>query len=410
MPRTAGKSVPKYACHKASGQAIVTLGGIDHYLGPHDSLASRTEYDRLIAEWLANGRHSSLAPHADLTVAELIQRYRQYVLSIYVKNGRPTSERHDVAMALRFVRQLYAEQMVSQFGPLALKAVRQKMVEVGYARTTINRHVHRIRRMYRWAVENEMVHPSVLQALQSVTALMKGKTTARETEPVSPVPDDVVEATLIHLPTVVADMVRFQRLTGCRPQEVCAIRPGDVDRSGQEWVYVPAEHKTEHHGKRRTIFIGPRAQLVLQPYLLRSAEAYCFSPAESEEKRLAVRHESRTVPLHYGNRPGTHRVRRISKRCIGAHYKVAAYRRAISRACDKAFPAPDELTLEEACRWRQHYRWAPNQLRHAMATELRKRFGLEAAQVVLGHSMANVTQIYAERDLAKAAAVIREVG
>jgi hypothetical protein len=28
----------------------------------------------------------------------------------------------------------------------------------------------------------------------------------------------------------------------------------------------------------------------------------------------------------------------------------------------------------------------------------------------LGHSMANVTQIYAERDLAKAAAVIREVG
>jgi site-specific recombinase XerC len=50
------------------------------------------------------------------------------------------------------------------------------------------------------------------------------------------------------------------------------------------------------------------------------------------------------------------------------------------------------------------------QLRHTVATKIRRKYGLEAAQVVLGHSMANVTQIYAERDLAKAAAVIREVG
>jgi hypothetical protein len=35
---------------------------------------------------------------------------------------------------------------------------------------------------------------------------------------------------------------------------------------------------------------------------------------------------------------------------------------------------------------------------------------LEAAQVVLGHPKADVTQVYAERDLALAEKVAREVG
>ncbi len=55
MPRLRFK-VPKYRKHRASGQAIVTLGGIDHYLGPHGTKASKTLYDRLIAEYLASNR------------------------------------------------------------------------------------------------------------------------------------------------------------------------------------------------------------------------------------------------------------------------------------------------------------------------------------------------------------------
>ncbi len=42
MPRIAADSAPKYRRHKASGQAIVTLSGHDHYLGPHGTAASRT--------------------------------------------------------------------------------------------------------------------------------------------------------------------------------------------------------------------------------------------------------------------------------------------------------------------------------------------------------------------------------
>lgn len=50
------RRIPSYRRHKHSGQAVVTLDGRDFYLGPWRSKVSRTEYDRLIGEWLANGR------------------------------------------------------------------------------------------------------------------------------------------------------------------------------------------------------------------------------------------------------------------------------------------------------------------------------------------------------------------
>ena len=64
----------------------------------------------------------------------------------------------------------------------------------------------------------------------------------------------------------------------------------------------------------------------------------------------------------------------------------------------------------ELSKWQSEHRWSPNQLRHAAATEIRREFGLEAAQVILGHSQANVTQVYAERDLAKGLEVARQIG
>jgi hypothetical protein len=77
MPRLFNRN-PKYRKRKASGQAIVTIEGRDFYLGPWNTKASKSEYDRVIAEWLANGRRLVL-PDADLAIAELIDRYWQLV-------------------------------------------------------------------------------------------------------------------------------------------------------------------------------------------------------------------------------------------------------------------------------------------------------------------------------------------
>jgi integrase len=208
---------------------------------------------------------------------------------------------------------------------------------------------------------------------------------------------------------VVADMVRFQQLTGARPGEVCQIRPRDVDRSGEVWEYRPASHKTQHHGRQRIIYVGPRAQDVLRSYLLRSADSYCFSPAESEAMRLDDRHAARVTPMSCGNRPGSNRKPR-PKRKPRDHYVKDAYRRAIQRAVVNANRQQMTEAAKAGVEPKLLAHWHPNQLRHSAATEIRKLFGLEAAQVVLGHSKADVTQVYAERDGKLAADIMRRIG
>lgn len=100
---------------------------------------------------------------------------------------------------------------------------------------------------------------------------------------------------------------------------------------------------------------------------------YCFRPCDSEEKRRAAAHAERKTPLSCGNRPGSNRARKV-KRPAGERYTPDSYRRAIQRACDKAFPAPEAVEGEDLAAWRAKHRWSPNQLRHSCATEVRKRY------------------------------------
>ncbi len=406
MPKLLHTS-PAYRHHKPSGQAVVTLNGLDHYLGPWRSRASKAEYDRLIGEWLANGRRP-LSAADDLTVAELANRYRKFAESYYVKNGQQTGTMHGVRVAIRFLRESYGPTRAADFGPLALKALQMRMIEAGHCRRYANGNVDRIRRLFKWAVAEELVSPLVYQALAAVPGLRKGRTAAREMPPVRPVDDATVDATLAHLPATVAAMVRFQRLTGCRPAEVCMIRPCDVDTTGDVWRYQPASHKTEHYGRERVICIGPLGQDVLRPYLLRDKAACCFVPGESEHKRNAEKRANRQSPMTPSQ--ASRRPKRVRRRPPGDCYTANSYRRAIHRACALAFPVAEGLSPEELRAWHEAHQWSPNRLRHAAATAIRRKFGLEEVQVTLGHASADTSQIYAERDYSLAAHVMREIG
>src|SRR5689334_14525758 len=90
MPR----SIPSYRLHRPSGQAVVTLSGKDFYLGPWKTEASRLEYDRLIAEWVGNGRvlPSDSAITRAITNAELLNAYLEFAEGYYSRDGQPTSE------------------------------------------------------------------------------------------------------------------------------------------------------------------------------------------------------------------------------------------------------------------------------------------------------------------------------
>ncbi len=209
--------------------------------------------------------------------------------------------------------------------------------------------------------------------------------------------------------TVLADMVSLQLISGARTGEICSLTPAQIDRSGDVWLYRPAKHKGALRGKPRVIAFGPRAQDVLRKYLLRPDDKPCFSPREALRQYLERREHERKTPLSCGNTPQpARRQRRLEE--VGEGYDVMSYRRAIHRACDWAFPAPEGLDGEQLRKWRSTHRWSPHRLRHTKATQIREQYGLDGAQVVLGHAHARVTEIYRELNVAKAVQIAREVG
>jgi integrase len=393
MPRSSNPAyVPKYRKHRASGQAVATINYRDFYLGPYGTQASKLEYDRLIRRWLASGRSPSFGIESDtISIAELLAAYVPFAKQYYGNTRR--GEFKNMMRAMKPVLDLYGSTPANAFGPQELKTVRQGLINRGLSRTYINATIRRVVRFFRWGVGEGLLLPSVPQALAMVPGLRKGRSEARENEPVRPVDRKIVNATLPYLSPVVAAMVQLQLHTGARPGEICRLRPCDIDRSGEVWLARLSEHKTAHHDRERTIFIGPQGQRVLAPFLARAIDTPCFSPVETLAWVRAQRAARRKTPRCCGNRAGTNRQRQPRRR-PGNQYTTESYYYAIQRACQKA-------GLEQ---------WSPGQLRHTSGTAIRKSHGVESAQVVLGHSQVGTTQIYAEKNLELGIRVARQVG
>ena len=197
MTRRPG-SVPRYCRHKASGQAIVRLNGRMHYLGRYGTKTSRLEYDRLVSEWLLRGRagYEEECP----TVSEIMVQYVEFAKSYYRKNGRETREAGCTREALRVLRPMYGRHPANEFKALALQAVRQEMVDLGWSRKYINKQTGRIVRMFKWAVSKELCDAEVHQSLMSVEGLRQGRTEAPDNDPIEPVSETDIQSTLPLLP------------------------------------------------------------------------------------------------------------------------------------------------------------------------------------------------------------------
>lgn len=376
-----GGKIPEMKHHKASGQGYVWLDGKRTYLGKFDSVDARAKYERAIAEWLSRDK-TPRSVESGGRVAELLAAFMAHALAYYRDgDGEPTGEHRNYLDALRPVRRLYADLPAADFGPAELKAVRAAMVQSGLSRGVVNARVHKIRRVWKWAVAEGLMGVAVYSALQTVEPLLKHRTTAPESPGVAPVDEAVVRATLPHMPPAVAAMVELQLLTGCRVGEVLRMRGADIDRSVEPWEYRPARHKNEHRDQGRMIPLGPKARAIVRRFLGRDPDAFLFDP-----RAKATRADAKD------------------------RYDRRAYAQAIRRACDRAFPPPViskiklsrtvKLTPEqkaELAAWRVAHRWSPLQLRHTVGTRVRADHDLEAAQAVLGHARADATQIYAAR-------------
>lgn len=428
MPKS--RTEPTYQFHKGSGQARTVIDGKSVYLGAYNSPKSQEKFNDLKAEW----RLRNNVDQFTITIDDLALRYLAHAEEYYRgKDGSPTRTAENIRYALRPLVEHYGATRVRDFGPKALKSVRESMIKVGHSRNYINSMVGKIKQAFRWGVEEEIVPSQVYEALKSLAWLHAGRSKARETQPVRPVDEGTVNDTLPHLPRIVADMVRLQLLCGARPGELCSMRPCDVSRgTSGVWTYRPASHKTEHHGRERRVFIGPEGQAILGSYLDRDPDSYCFSPAEAENERNATKRANRESPM-----TPSQAARESKGRKIRTRYVKDTYNRAVQRACEIAFcmdidlrhvdrtaerirrekklSAGEVILLKDslnsdAAAWRRKHCWSPNQLRHSRATAIRERYGIEAAQTVLGHADPKVTEIYAERDFEMAERIMLEIG
>jgi integrase len=384
--KQAMRGIPSYRRHRASGQAVVTLNGVDFYLGPWNSPQSKAEYDRVTAEWLARGRRLPAEGGSDeILMKEIILGYHSHLAATSPEIA------DKVTQALRAVREMYGNTPAAKFGPVAFKALRLKMIEAELAITTIRDRMGVVRRMVAWGVENEMLPADALQRIKAVAGLRVGRDKVKPSKKVAPAPGEHVEAILPHVGPVVRAMIEVQALTGMRPQEIRLIRTGWIDRTGDLWIYRPVRHKTADLGKVREIPLGPKAQEILKTFLKADPDAPLFSPAESRAAFLRDQRARRKTKIQPSQQD---RRKKNPRRKPGAMYTRDSYKSAIERGCAKAgVPV-----------------FRPNQIRHAFATRIRREYGLEAAQVCLGHSKADVTEIYAERNLALASDIARKIG
>ena len=424
------RSEPKYRLHKASGRAFISVNGRRRYLGKHGSDQSLALYKvELIKMAVAkhplfeaelNGRSSARPAGAIISINELLLEYWRFARVYYspeasigpgsansVPEPKAALESRDAPPsqigkearkmwdAIELLKSHCGLWPVTRFTPSALEEIREVMIRRGLARTYINQQAARVRRIFKWGARRSIVPATIYHALQAVEGLKRGRCKARETEPVKPVADAWVAATLPNVPPVIRAMIELQRLTGMRSDNLTAMRACDIDRRGKVWIYEPPRHKTAHHGRRLMIPLGARAQAIIEPYLTPNLAACLFRPPvatdDANKKRRAQREATRGAP---------------PKRPKGERYTTASYGRAVARAIvaanrarKLADPNADEIP-----------HWHPHQLRHTLATEVRRRLGLEAASAMLGHARVDVTQLYAETSYSLAERVAMEMG
>lgn len=387
--------VPTYLEHKPTGQARVRVDGRDVYLGKWNSPESKKEYRRICAEIESGAAAAAPAPAGGRTVVAVLAAFWKHAREHYKDaDGKPTSEIGWLVESLEPVLDLYGDTPAAEFGPLALKTVRNVWVKKGLARTTVNARTNRVRRVFKWAASEELVPVAVYQALATVAGLKAGRTAAAESKPVGPVADLHLAAAAACMVPILRAMVLSQRLTGMRPGEIRRMKPEQVERTGDLWVYRPPKHKTRHRGGVREVLVGPAAQEILRPLLdATSAGEVVFSPLKARIERYTTLRSNRKSKVQ-PSQASRAKPSDVLKRRTRPMYSKETYAQAVRRACDRAgVPA-----------------WHPNQLRHTFATEVRSRHGLEAAQVLLGHRKADVTQVYAERDRKLAEGVAAAIG
>lgn len=409
MPRKPNP-VPQYKRHP-NGSSYVYHRSIDRpghvlYLGPYGSEKSLSKYRAFLKKLeaqegaLGDGASTSnpVLLFEDATILELVAAYLQHC-EVYYRSptGKRTSEYLCVKNAVEPLLELFPDEYASTFGVEEFEAYRNHLISQHRARSTINKHAGRIKRMFRWAASKGKLSPSVWHSLNVVPGLQAGRSAAREPAAIPAIPWETVSPALPYFSPVVAAMVEIQFWCGMRPQDICAMRRCDIDQSGAVWLYRPSDHKTAWRGHSLIKAIPPAVQPLVQQWFKDDPQAYLFSPRDAvlwraEETAQAANRTTRE------NRDASRKTRPTRHR---DYYTKDTYRQAVEYGLEKmnAERAKQNPPLDPLPTW------TPNQLRHGIATHIDRTLGRQAAQRYLGHKHMDTTGLYIEREVSELVAV-----
>jgi integrase len=176
---------------------------------------------------------------------------------------------------------LYGHLPLVDFGPRALRGLlaavvagtwlteeeRARRERLGnptcWSRRYANRHLGRIKHVWRWGAAEELLPAPAWQAIAAVQGLRAGELGVRDRAEVPPVSEDVLEQSLAAMNPVAAALVELLGLTAARPSEVLAVCWQDINTTGAVevargfrvglgavWAIQPRAHKTAHRGER----------------------------------------------------------------------------------------------------------------------------------------------------------------
>ena len=373
---------PTPTVHKQSGQSRVRIGNRTIWLGTAGSMQAAENYKQVLGAWGANGgtipddfklESTRVIPtvdqpeHSVLKVGDLLLE----ALSSVGSGKTPKELRQDsrwwrlrkVSTAL----EPYSGMPAIEFGPKLLGEVAEQLsneekITKKYAREIISE----IRRLFSDAVAREQLPPDRIVALKALKLNdVKGKKSKRR----QPVSQEDIEATCDHLPPVVADLIRFIALTGCRPSEAMRATQEQFDTTQPTWVWDIPEHKTDEHDIERIVAIGPRCRKILKRWWQgKQPDEFVFSRGDLKRAKTS----------------STVKMRKL--RTDNQHFTQEDLRQRVVRAGRKAGVS----------------HWTPYRLRHTGLTEARKHGGLDAAQSRGGQvDSQTVEKHYAAPDISK---------
>lgn len=367
--------IPKYRKHSTGNQGMGQWKKKRQlFNGKFNSPESRREYETWLQEVVLRDSPDRQVPRdGSATVARCMLLFLNHACDYYGAQ-RPSEYYNFIPVAQDFA-ELHGSVPIGQIEPKHLKGFAEHLAKTpgrrGFtkdgqakpwqrSRGYCNACLRRTRQMLKWLSEEGYCPASVYHGSLAVTGLKAGKTTAKETEQRTPVDMLDLARTLRRLSPTLQAMVRVQWLTGCRPGQVCAMRNDEIAKGSDGlWVWTPKRHKSAAKGKTLTIFLGPRCQEILGPFL--SDREYVFTPT--------------------GN-------------SAGAYYKASSYHHAVKKAAAKVGVKP----------------WTPHQVRHARGTEVEDRYDVLAASATLGHAKLDTTKLYTSQAHARAKLVAREIG